>query len=290
MGYKLLVVTVTYKPNVQELYDYIDSFTRYNDLGESAKLVVVDNSPASFWDVSGAREKYSAVEFHVNPDNLGFGVANNVGFSLFKSDYVLFMNNDAEFTEPVFGKCIALFENDSQLGCIGIGQVGCLPFFYRSESTLKRKELKRRLKAGLFDPYNFFLSGAFLMLRGSAFEKVGKFDPRLFMYCEESDLINRLVKDGYVVRYIPTMSFLHKAGNRKKMDEHLTGEVLSRSYCYYLKKYKYANHKRLFFSRYKRYYKCIVYFLLAFDFKEVAKIVRIMKTSTRIYRENFPGQ
>ena len=174
MKYKLLLVTVTYKPKVPELYEFIDSFEKYNDLGEAAKLVVVDNSPASFWNVSVARRKYPFVDFYENPSNPGFGAANNIGFGLFESEYVLFMNNDAEFTEPVFNKCIALFEENQQLGCLGIGQVGSLSFFYRSESPLKKKELKRRLKAGLFDPCNFFLSGAFLMLRSFSSSVSGK--------------------------------------------------------------------------------------------------------------------
>ena len=289
MKYKLLVVTVAYKPNVSELYDFIDSFETYNDLGEDAKLVVVDNSPISFWNLSEAKEKYPNVTFVENPDNPGFGASNNIGFELFKSDYVLFINNDAEFIEPIFNKCIAVFRNNPKIGCIGIRQVGGLSFFYRSESPLKRKELKKNLKNGLFDPVNFFLSGAFLMLRSSAFIKVGMFDPELFMYCEESDLINRLVKNGYDVQYISAMSFLHKVGNRKNLDEYLSGVVLSRSYCYYLKKYNYVNHKQLFFSRYVRYYKRIIYFILIFNFREVAKIIRIMKTSTRIYKEFFPN-
>ena len=209
MKYKLLVVTVTYKPKTQELYDFINSYQKYNDLEGASKLVVVDNSPVSFWDVSAAKERYPFVDFYENPCNPGFGAANNIGFGLFESEYVLFMNNDAEFIEPVFNKCIAQFENNQRLGCLGIRQVGGLSFFYRSESSLKKKELKRRLKVGLFDPYNFFLSGAFLMLRSSAFVKVGMFDTKFFMYCEESDLINRLVINGYYVLHVSTLVFFH---------------------------------------------------------------------------------
>lgn len=289
MKYKLLVVTVTYKPKTQELYDFINSYQKYNDLEGASKLVVVDNSPVSFWDVSAAKERYPFVDFYENPCNPGFGAANNIGFGLFESEYVLFINNDAEFIEPVFNKCIAQFENNQRLGCLGIRQVGGLSFFYRSESSLKKKELKRRLKVGLFDPYNFFLSGAFLMLRSSAFVKVGMFDTKFFMYCEESDLINRLVINGYDVQHVSTMVFLHKVGNRKKINEYLAGTVLSRSYCYYLKKYNYVNHKHLFFSRYVMYYKRVIYFMLIFDFCEVAKIIRIMNTSARIYNEFFPN-
>lgn len=285
--YELLVVTVTYKPEISELIKFIDSYKRYNDLGKSAKLVIVDNSPTSFLDISRIKSKYPDVTIVENPNNPGFGASNNIGFKLFKSDYVLFMNNDTEFLEPIFNKSIAIFENNTKIGCIGIRQIGGLSFFYRSESNVDKKELKRRLNAGLFDPVNFFLSGAFLMLRSSAFVDVGKFDTKFFMYCEESDLINRLLNKGYDVRYVPSMSFLHKVGHRKKLDEYLTGTVLSCSYCYYLKKYNYANHKKLYFSRYVRYYKRIIYFILRLDIKEVAKIIRIIKTSTCIYNDYF---
>ena len=253
-------------------------------------MVVVDNSPVDSWNISEARIKYPNVTFIENPGNPGFGAANNIGFDLFESDYVLFMNNDTEFVEPVFSKSISFFERNPKVGCIGIRQIGGPSFFYRSESSLKKKELKRRLKAGLFDPVNFFLSGAFLMLRSSAFIEIGKFDPNFFMYCEESDLINRLEKRGYEVKFISTMSFLHKIGNRRKMNEDLVGTVLSHSYCYYLKKYNYENHEHLFFSRYVIYYKRIIYFAFMLDFKEVAKIIRIIKRSTEIYRSYFGGE
>lgn len=49
MKYELLVVTVTYKPEISDLIKFIDSYERYNDLGKSSKLVIVDNSPTSFW-------------------------------------------------------------------------------------------------------------------------------------------------------------------------------------------------------------------------------------------------
>lgn len=289
MKYKLLVVTVTYKPKISELYDFIDSFERYNDLGDAVKLVIVDNSPASFLNVSEIQAKYSDVTIIEEPGNPGFGASNNIGFELFRSEYVLFMNNDTEFIEPVFSKCISIFKQNSNVGCIGIKQIGSLSFFYRSESSLKKKELKKRLKVGLFDPVNFFLSGAFLLLRSSVFIEVGKFDPRFFMYCEESDLINRLVKNGNEVIYVPTISFKHKIRNRKKLDEYLTGTILSHSYCYYLKKYNYPNHKSLYFSRFLRYYKRIIYFAFKLDFKEIVKIIRIIKISTKIYKTYFPN-
>ena len=42
---KLLVVTVTYKADTLELDLFIKSFFKFNDIGNCARLVVVDNSP-----------------------------------------------------------------------------------------------------------------------------------------------------------------------------------------------------------------------------------------------------
>lgn len=289
MKYKLLVVTVTYKPDILELCAFVDSFIKYNDLGQQAKLIIVDNSPKGFWDISVFAIKYPTITLIKNPENQGFGASNNKGFEIFKSEYVLFMNNDAEFVEPVFREILSVFADNPNLGCVGIHQEGGAPsFFARSESLLGKKELKKRMRLNQFDPVNFFLSGAFLMLPSSVFIEVGKFDPLFFMYCEESDLINRLVSKQYEIRYLPELSFLHKVKNRKRKDEYLCGEVLSRSYCYYLQKYHYGNYKYLFFSRYKTYYKLICYFVLLFDLREVMKLLRIISTSTRIYREFFP--
>lgn len=287
MKYKLLTVTVTYKPNIQTLYDFIKSYTIYNDLGDDSRLVIVDNSPTGTWDTAKTKELFD-IDIISNPANTGFGAGNNLGFEAHKSDYVLFVNNDTEFTEPVFSKLISKFESTPGLGCVGIHQDGGAPsFFNRSESPLPKKEIRNRLRNGQFDPFNFFLSGAFLMLPSDVFISIGKFDPKIFMYCEESDLLNRLNAAGYTTEYVPELSFLHKVGSRKKMDEYLVGTVLSQSYCYFLKKHGYENHKHLFFSRRINYYKRIVYFMLLFNFKEVAKIIRIIKTETRIYKTYF---
>lgn len=48
--YKLLVITVTYNPNIEELRLFINSYHKYNDLYDKAKLIIVDNSPEYSWN------------------------------------------------------------------------------------------------------------------------------------------------------------------------------------------------------------------------------------------------
>ena len=49
--YKLVIVSVTYKSNIIELKEFVNSFFKYNDLGNEAKLIIVDNSPADYRDI-----------------------------------------------------------------------------------------------------------------------------------------------------------------------------------------------------------------------------------------------
>jgi GT2 family glycosyltransferase len=65
------------------------------------------------------------------------------------------------------------------------------------------------------DPQNNmdWLSGACLAVRRSAFTRVGGFDERLFMYCEDVDLSFKLRRLGRIV-LVPDACFAHDPGNR----------------------------------------------------------------------------
>lgn len=129
--YKLLIITVTYKPNVKELTLFIDSYYKYNDLGNNSKLIIIDNSPTNSWEITEFTQRYKDIDFILNPSNPGFGASNNIGFTKYKSEYTLFINNDVEFLEPLFTPLIKEFEKDNSLGCIGIHQEGGAPSFFQ---------------------------------------------------------------------------------------------------------------------------------------------------------------
>lgn len=279
MKYKLLVVTVTYKPEISDLYGFIDSFEQYNDLGKTAKLVVVDNSPVAFWNLSGTKMKYPNVTFVENPENPGFGASNNIGFNLFKSDYVLFMNNDTEFVEPVFEKLIELHEADVKIGCIGIHQLGGSPSFFKKMTTPKGID-----NAKFTDQYHF-ISGAFMFFKSAAFEKCGKFDENLFMYFEEFDISTRLSNNGFYTEYVNNLSFLHKVGNRRQINE-TTWKRAIPSFCYICRKYDLdpkAHSKPIM----KRLIMLFFYNCLLLHFREALKIWNVYIYRKRLIYKEF---
>lgn len=196
MRFRLVVVTVTYKPILEELSAFANSFLKYNDLGDAVKLVIVDNSPKSSWNIEKFNKAFSMITIIKNPTNLGFGAANNIGFELFESDYVLFMNNDTEFIQPVFRSLIKICESNNRIGCIGIHQLGGAPSFFPKMTAPKNIDNNH------FDDSYHFISGAFMFFRSSAFKECGMFDSNLFLYFEEFDISIRLREKGFCTKYV----------------------------------------------------------------------------------------
>lgn len=230
---KLLVVTVTYKSDINEFTQFINSFEKYNDIGEDAKMVVVDNSPIAYRSIENCiKHEFPHIFYIENSSNPGFGASNNIGFEKFDSEFVLFINNDVEFTEPVFKKILSTFNKDEAIGCVGIQQFGGAPSFFRKFT------INQKVDDSIFNDEFHHISGAFMFFKSSVFREIGEFDNHLFMYLEEFDLSTRLRAHNYKTSYLPNLSFWHKVGNRNKtsFNEKLW-KIGADSHFYICKKY-----------------------------------------------------
>lgn len=58
-----------------------------------------------------------------------------------------------------------------------------------------------------------WLSGSCLLLRWDAFDQVGGFDERYFMYMEDVDLGDRLVRAGFTNVFCPSAQIIHAKGH-----------------------------------------------------------------------------
>lgn len=63
-----------------------------------------------------------------------------------------------------------------------------------------------------------WLSGSCLLVRSSAFDEIGGFDERFFMYMEDVDLGDRLGRAGWQNVYVPTAEVLHAKGHATGRD------------------------------------------------------------------------
>jgi N-acetylglucosaminyl-diphospho-decaprenol L-rhamnosyltransferase len=63
-----------------------------------------------------------------------------------------------------------------------------------------------------------WLSGSCLLVRRKAFDQIGGFDERYFLYMEDTDLGDRLGKAGWLNVYVPSAEVLHHKGHATRRE------------------------------------------------------------------------
>lgn len=179
---------------------------------QGVPVVLVDNASddrmalVALAQASGARLVESDV-------NLGFGVGCNRGAALATTEFILFLNPDARLDAGALGALELAMDRYSHASAVnprltdGAGR----PYFKRRSVLLPRS---RWLAKGwpAQDCAVPVLSGAALMVRRATFEKVGGFDPKIFLYHEDDDLSLRLARDCGPLMFIRTASVHHMEG------------------------------------------------------------------------------
>lgn len=79
-----------------------------------------------------------------------------------------------------------------------------------------------------------YLSGCCMVIRRSAFERVGGFDERFFLYLEDADLTRLLRKEGRCV-HAPVMQITHAWGRGNHLSLWLTAVNLASAWLYFRK-------------------------------------------------------
>lgn len=180
--------------------------------GIEVEIIVVDNASID-GSVSAIREQFPEVKIIENPENIGFGRANNVGVLNSCGKYVFFLNTDTVLINNAIKILFDFMEKDSSVGVCG--------------GNLFDEKMKYVHAYGSFDsPLDMFLRisglryifkrqlnnlnrevlqevdqiiGADLMVRKSVLDQVGLFDRRFFLYFEESELQFRIKNTGYKI-------------------------------------------------------------------------------------------
>ena len=177
-------------------------------------VVVVDNG-SSDGSVAMIREQFGEVEALELGENLGFGTALNRAIRKRTADPVILLNNDAE-AEPRFVE--ALLDElgpgvDSVAGVLLQEQA---PELIDSAGVIADRTLMGfdylhgepvEAVQGAADPLG--PTGGAALYRHSAFEAIGGFDERIFLYYEDLDLALRLAGAGGRCRLAPDARALH---------------------------------------------------------------------------------
>jgi O-antigen biosynthesis protein len=233
--YKISVIIVNY--NVEYFLEQCLNSVKTALKNIEGEVFVVDNNSI---DGSVEMVKKKFPEFHLiaNKDNRGFSKANNQAIELSKGEFTLLLNPDTVVEEDTFEKVIQFMDNTPDAGGLGVrmldGKGKFLPESKRGLPTptvafYKIFGLSRIFpKSKKFSQYHLgnlsefetneidILSGAFMLMRKEALNKVGLLDEAFFMYGEDIDLSYRIQKGDYKNYYFPETRIIHYKGESTK--------------------------------------------------------------------------
>lgn len=188
--------------------------TMLKSLPTGTPTVIVNNAPDDPLDVLDSLDGGDQRTLINNTANAGFGTGCNIGADHTTSEFVLFLNPDAQLKPG----CIQALEDaaDTFPGAVAFNPAMTdergRPLFKRGSVLLPRsKHLARGwpLKTESVP----VLNGAALFVRKSAFDKVGGFDDNIFLYHEDDDLSLRLADSVGNLMFVRQAEVTHQAGH-----------------------------------------------------------------------------
>lgn len=204
---------------------------------KSCEVFVVDNN-----SIDGSQQmvqqKFPDVILIDNQKNLGFSKANNQAMRIANGEYVLLLNPDTLVESTTFTKVVQFMDENPDAGGLGVQMIdGKGRFLPESKRGLPTPWVafykifgfsKLFPKSQKFGRYHLtylskdetheieVLSGAFMLMRKEALDKVGLLDEDYFMYGEDIDLSYRIIKGGYKNYYFPDTKIIHYKGESTK--------------------------------------------------------------------------
>lgn len=235
MSIKLSVIIVNY--NVEYFLEQCLNSCIKAMKDVSCELFVVDNNSID-GSLDMVRTKFPNVQLIANKDNVGFSKANNQAMRIAKGEYVLLLNPDTVVEEDTFKKVVDFMDKTPEAGGLGVRMLdGKGKFLPESKRGLPTPAVafykifgisKLFPKSTTFGRYHLgylsefetneieILSGAFMLMRKEALDKVGLLDEAFFMYGEDIDLSYRIILGGYKNYYFPETRIIHYKGESTK--------------------------------------------------------------------------
>lgn len=219
--------------------------------GASLEIIVVDNDSVD-GTMATLHRDYPHVRAIASGANLGFTGGNNLGIEQAGGEYLLLLNPDTELPPKGRGQgslqtMLDYMEDHPQVGLLGprlvygdgSPQPSCRRFptlmMACCESTLVEQwwpgnRWARRYRMADCSPDETravdWVTGACMLLRRQALDRVGLFDRGYFMYSEELDLCRRLVKAGWRVIYLGRSLVVHHEAKS-------SGQVVAKRQIYF---------------------------------------------------------
>jgi len=219
----IIIVSYNTKKITQECLNSIQLSLENSSI--NYEIIVVDNASTDSSQTllkKLAAQSKNKLRLIINPQNFGFGKANNQAAKQAEGKYLLFLNSDI----IVLGKSISRLLNYYQQHEAQIGFLG---------GRLLNSDLSLQPSAAWFfslpvvfaalflkgDYYNLtrfspktpqkvdWVSGACILTTKDRFLQIQGFDEKIFMYMEEVDLLYRAKKHRLTTYFYPLAQFIH---------------------------------------------------------------------------------
>jgi N-acetylglucosaminyl-diphospho-decaprenol L-rhamnosyltransferase len=232
---ELVVVTVTYSPG-----PHLDRFlASLSHATERPVTVVMADNGSTDGAPEAAVERYPNTLLRHNGANLGYGTAVNRAVAEIgpESEFFVVANPDVQWgprSIDVLLEAAARWPRAGSLGPLIRDPDGSIYPSARHVPSLIRGGMHavvgplwrnnpwtaayRQERLEPSERAVGWLSGSCLLLRRTAFDEVGGFDERYFMYMEDVDLGDRLGAAGWQNVYVPSAEILHDKGHATGRD------------------------------------------------------------------------
>lgn len=213
----------------------------------SSQVIVVDNASTD-GTVETVRKALPNTTIIVNDKNAGFAQACNQGAEAATGEYLLFLNPDLEIDLDAVSQLIAVARSTQRAGLVagrlrypdGTFQANCRNFPTVTNLLFSRGSVLMRLlfnratsQRGTYSLPDYdevtevpAVAATLALIRRDLFKRIKGFDPRFFLYMEDTDLSLRLHHSGFVNLFVPQAGGVHgfgqgaKVGRRKRSFHH----------------------------------------------------------------------
>lgn len=171
-----------------------------------AECVVVDNASRD-GTVPLIQRDYPWVRVIASAGNLGYGRGLNLGMRHAVTPYLMLMNPDAVVSAEALATLVDFIEHHPRAGMVAPaivegadlqaagGLLSALRMVCRTLGISGHPWQRPIVPGG--EPFQTdWLCGAVMLVRRELMESLGGFDPRFFLYFEETDLCRRILKRG----------------------------------------------------------------------------------------------
>lgn len=285
---KLAVIVVNFNDEKDTL-NYVKRITKYEIIN---RIVVVDNNSTnenSFQTLKTLEEGNDKVNVIQSKKNGGYSYGNNFAIKYLENkgenyDYYAISNPDIEITEDAIKRCVSFLDKHKDTA------ISAPRMYNKDNKPIRRSAWKTRsfgreivhslrilellfykvLRNGEYSEEDYkkielpveVISGAFFVIRKTAYDEINGFDENVFLFYEEDILADALRKANYKIYSLNDVSF-----------KHYESQTIGKTFSYY-KKIKELYSSKMYYH--KEYTKINKFQVLIFQILNGIRVIELL--------------